>query len=169
MSKKEHPLKEAAELRSRVTMYTNLKKEKGMKLEGPFFQNSSRGDHAISRPDHRGAVRVPSGSFVEGKYFRRFQFLKSVEDIPDGSHLAFSESLFEAAKTPVALAEPLPEPVDNFKESLKPDVTPEKASEEGSEGSEESGEDSDPSETPEIIPEPKKKPKKDKKVKKTGE
>lgn len=160
MIDKSHPLAEAAELRSKVKMYTNLKKEKDMKLAGPFFQNASRGDHAISRPDNRGAVRVPSGSFVEGKFFRKFQFLKSVEIIPDGAHLAFSESLFEASKVPAVLAEPLPVPVDNFKKSLEPVLAPEEAEEDTSEVLEESEEGSAPSDASEEAPEPKKKTKK---------
>lgn len=93
-----------------IDMYTNVKFVKGMVLGGPFFQNVSNYDQSISRPDHRGAIRVPPKGFVDGPFFARFPFLNPVPNIPDGAVVSFSQTLYEKAKMPVAAAEPLPEP-----------------------------------------------------------
>lgn len=96
--------------RSTLSMYTDIKFSKGMGMSGPFFQNPAKYDHSLSRPDHRGALRVPAKGFVEGAYFARFPFLKQMDTLPEGSLVSFSQSMFEKAKVPVAAAAPLPKP-----------------------------------------------------------
>lgn len=89
-------------------MYTDVAFSKELGMSGPFFQNPTKYDHSLSRPDHRGALRVPKGGFVEGVYFARFPFLKKVDALPAGATVSFSQTLWEKAKVPVAAAAPLP-------------------------------------------------------------